>query len=270
MMSHLPKWRKITFAGVTSIILAIGVITFLESQESGDIVPGEAVESVATLPQSQGNDEALFAPSEQGVLAPEEQKVAESFSNASLPKSSVILVPFLVQAPFANWDALHEDACEEASLLMIKHYLDNKPILSQADGDEEIREMVAYEEENGYGLSITLRELSKIASDHYSISGGRVAIDFTIDDLKKEIVAGRPVIIPASGKDLPNPNFRNGGPNYHMLVVTGYDEDEFITNDPGTKNGEGYRYKYGDLYDAVHDWDPGNISNGQKAYLVFD
>ena len=44
-----------------------------------------------------------------------------------------------------------------------------------------------------------------------------------------------------------------------MLLVIGYDyvTDEFITNEPGTKHGEGYRYKRDILYDAIRDYPSG-------------
>jgi hypothetical protein len=42
-----------------------------------------------------------------------------------------------------------------------------------------------------------------------------------------------------------------------MLIIRGFNEDKFITNDPGTKRGEAYRYRFGDLLWAVHDWTGG-------------
>jgi hypothetical protein len=70
------------------------------------------------------------------------------------------------------------------------------------------------------------------------------------------LVSGKLVIIPAAGRLLGNPNFSGQGPIYHMLVVRGFDNKtgEFITNDPGTRKGEGYRYKYSVLINAIHDW----------------
>jgi hypothetical protein len=189
--------------------------------------------------------------------------------SGNLPNKTLINVPFLAQAPFGIWDPLHEDACEEASFIMEKHFLDKTP-LSASSGDQEIQKMIAYENKNGYGISITLEELNKIAKDYYNLSTGRVEKNITNDDIKKELAAGHPVIVGAAGKILPNPNFRNGGPNYHMLVVKGYDSSGFITDDPGTRKGEGFRYTYQALFNAIHDWDPNNIMNGQKNYLVFD
>src|ERR1043166_5721644 len=42
--------------------------------------------------------------------------------DASLPASLLLPVPFTPQAPYANWDQLHNEACEEASSLMAGAY----------------------------------------------------------------------------------------------------------------------------------------------------
>jgi hypothetical protein len=187
-----------------------------------------------------------------------------------LPGQVKLGVPFLAQAPFGIWDPLHEDACEEASLIMAKYFFDKNKNLTPTAGDVEIIKMVRYEEQNGYGLSITMEQLAEIIRDYYGIRNYRIEKNITAEDIKKELAEGRPVIVPAAGKILPNPNFRNGGPLYHMLVVIGYDKNGFITNDPGTRKGEGFRYTFNALYNAIHDWNGGDVLNGQKTYLVFD
>jgi len=53
---------------------------------------------------------------------------------------------------------------------------------------------------------------------------------------------------------LNNPNFKQPGPIYHMLVIKGYNSWEFITNDPGTRKGNSFKYPYSTLINAVHDW----------------
>lgn len=201
----------------------------------------------------------------------EEEKVSEELTaERILPGEVLIAVPFLSQAPFANWDPLHEDACEEASLIMLKYFLTGTKTVSKETGEEEIQALIKYEAENDFGLSITLTELNNLAKSYYGLDSGRVEIDITTEKIKEELRAGRPVIVGAAGKILDNPNFKNGGPIYHMLVIKGYDESGFITNDPGTRKGEGFRYTETNLFAAIHDWDENNILNGQKAYLVFD
>jgi len=186
-----------------------------------------------------------------------------------LPKEVIINVPYTRQAPFSVWDDLHEDACEEASLLMVKHFIDGIKISSKQSIENEIVDLVNFEKENGYGLSITLDQLNKIAYEKYGMNG-KVVKNITVDEIRRELANGNPVIVGAAGKILPNPYFRNGGPVYHMLVIKGYDDKDFITNDPGTMKGDGFKYSFNDLINAIHDWDPHNIMNGQKNYLVFN
>ncbi|MBU1911108.1 hypothetical protein KKG16_01695, partial [Patescibacteria group bacterium] len=88
--------------------------------------------------------------------------------------------------------------------------------------------------------------------------------------IKEELIKGNPIIIPAAGRDLDNPYFSGEGPWYHMLVIKGYDKKRFITNDPGTRRGEGYKYEYSVLLNAVHDWTgiKEDIRNGDQIMLV--
>jgi len=186
------------------------------------------------------------------------------------PKSFSLDVAFISQAPYAVWDALHEDACEEASLIMIRYYQNNIKSISKETAEKEIQDMIKYESSANFDPSITLSELNAVAANYYKLNHGRIVRNPTVDQIKAEILAGRPVMIPAAGKILPNPNFRNGGPNYHMLVIKGYNETGFITNDPGTRKGNNFWYSYDDLMNAIRDWNPDDILTGQRAYLVFD
>jgi uncharacterized protein YvpB len=193
-----------------------------------------------------------------------------STTNQEILDKVNIDVPFTVQAPTANWDATHEEACEEASLIMVQHYIKGTKFDSTDSADQEILALIGWETQNGYALDVTTSQLSQIASSYYGIKSGRVKTGATIDDIKRELSAGRPVVVGAAGKVLPQPNFRDGGPNYHMLVITGYNKNGFITNDPGTRKGQGFRYTFDGLFNAVHDWNPNNILDGGKDYLVFD
>lgn len=187
-----------------------------------------------------------------------------------LPEQAKLKVPFLVQAPYANWDPLHEDACEEASLLMVASFLNKVSVDSDDLGDEEIQKLVGYETKNNYQPSVSLENLNLIANDYFKLSTGRIEETVTTESIKKEIASGKPVIIPAAGRVLPNPYYKQPGPNYHMLVVIGYDKNGFITNDPGTKRGQDFYYKTQDLLKSIHNWDENNILNGESKYLVFD
>ena len=189
--------------------------------------------------------------------------------SACTKKPTVILdVPFMSQSPFAVWDPLHEEACEEMSLIMVHHFLSGKP-LSPEDAETEVQEMVAWQTAHNYAVDVSVAELGAIAASIYGHSF-RVLNDVTADMLRQELDLGNPVIIPAAGRALYNPNFRGEGPFYHMLVVTGYSEDGFFTNEPGSKKGGQYWYSTDVLMNALHDWTgvKQEIATGAKTALV--
>lgn len=189
----------------------------------------------------------------------------------TLPAEINLAVPFIVQAPFANWDAIHEDACEEASAIMVNVVYKGIKSISQDEAEKQIQALTEWEIKRfGYFEDTTAAETALMMQEYYGLAGAQVIYNITVEDIKKELVAGRPVIIPAAGKLLGNPNFRNGGPPYHMLVIKGYTKTGlFIVNDPGTKRGADYTYTVETLYNAIHDWvKDGDILDGRKAMIV--
>jgi hypothetical protein len=190
----------------------------------------------------------------------------------NIPDKIIISVPFATQAPLANWDALHEEACEEASLIMLKYYLDDKR-LTPSIAEEVIQRMVEFEIKN-YGdyKDSTAEQIVKLAEDFYGIQNLKVIYDFPKEDLKKYLAEGNPMIVPAAGRELGNPNFTAPGPLYHNLVLIGYDKNTIITNDPGTRKGRGYTYDIDVLYNAIHDFPgkPEDITQGRKAMIVLE
>ncbi len=189
-----------------------------------------------------------------------------------VPESYDIKIPFISQAPFGVWDELHDDACEEASLLLIHYYLQNiNPSKNQMDLD--IRALVDYQiEKYGKHKDLTSKEVVDLAHEYLKYQDVRIVYDFTWGDLKKEISQNKPVIIPAVGRLLNNPYFTAPGPIYHMLVIRGYNQTHLITNDVGTRRGEAYTYTYDVLDDAIHDWtgDYDTILSGRRAYIVIN
>lgn len=209
-----------------------------------------------------------------------EKKNGKNFQNNEREEKSVLpaeinlFVPFATQAPFKNWDKTHEETCEEAAVLMIYGFYNGVKKYLHQEIEESYQKTIEWEKKNfGYFEDTTVEETAEILSDFYSFKNVKVYYDITVDDIKKAVAEGRPVILPTAGKILPNPYFRNGGPLYHMLVVKGYTQDgRFITNDPGTNTlGENLTYRYADLYRAIHDWRPDReILKGRKAMIVIE
>jgi hypothetical protein len=221
------------------------------------------------------------------VVPPKEEIIKQEIIDANgevakkeeitIPGKILVKVPFTSQAPFGIWDERREEACEEASLVMLNAYLSGKKGLTRDEAEKEIQQIIDYEIKNfgGYKDSDT-EETIKLAEGFYNPPAGgknlKAVYDFNKIELKKELAKGNPIIIPAAGRELGNPNFKQPGPLYHMLVLTGYSGDEIITNDPGTRKGEGYRYDIDVLYGAIHDFpgDKNRILEGRKAMIVIE
>ncbi len=181
-------------------------------------------------------------------------------------------IPFTSQAPYAVWDELHDRACEEAAIIMVYYYLAGKE-LNKEIAEKEILSMVNWQVENWDGhFDLSAEQIAQLFMNYYSYKDIEMVYDFTIEDIKKELAQGNPVIIPAAGQLLKNPYFTPPGPEYHILVIKGYDDDksEFITNDPGTKHGADFRYSYQTLENAIHDFNDGDVLNGRKVMIVVE
>lgn len=179
-------------------------------------------------------------------------------------------VPFTSQAPDANWDKLHDEACEEASLIIAKYYLENKTLTKDL-AEQEIQAQVAWEI-NYFGShkNLTAAETVTLAQKFYNLNNLSTKNISNIGDIKKEISQGHLLITPTAGRLLGNPNFRNPGPVYHMLVISGYTIDKFITQDVGTRNGQNYIYSQEVLFNAIHDWTgtDATIAGGVKNIIT--
>ncbi len=181
-------------------------------------------------------------------------------------------VPFTSQAPFGIWDDIHEEACEEASLIMVKFYLDKKQ-LNPKIAEEEIQKLIEFQlKEYGDYKDSNMERLLQIGKKYYEMENLRVVYNFSKEDLKRNLQEGKIMIAPTAGRRLGNPFFTPPGPLYHNLVLKGFKHNEIITNDPGTKRGNSFGYNIDVLYDAIFDF-PGkkeDIEKGKKAILVVD
>lgn len=200
----------------------------------------------------------------------------------ALPEPSVPrpigTVPFTSQAPLAEWEErVFQDACEEASLLMAIAWAegDGRTVIPR---DEARRTILEYSDETfrlfGDGTYDTSAE--DTAALGRALAPGvpfEARTGITADDIVSALEAGWLVIVPADGQKLGNPNFTRPGPERHMVLVIGYDAvtQEFITNDPGTRLGQGYRYDEDGFFAAIRDYATGDhapISGVTKSMIT--
>lgn len=215
------------------------------AKQYSDVIASESASSADEVKQSQNQDGIASAARRIGGLPRND--------STTIPLEYSLAVPFQSQAPTSDWGMPYQEACEEASLIMADAFF-NKRSLTVGEMDERIKILVDWETKKfGYYEDTTAAEVVVIAKEYFGLRA-EVDSDVSVDNIKKYLSQNKLVLVPAAGKVLPNPNFRNGGPLYHMLVIRGYTPDKFITNDPGTRKGEEFVYKYQDLLNAVHDW----------------
>ncbi|MFH1426318.1 MAG: C39 family peptidase [Candidatus Kerfeldbacteria bacterium] len=188
-----------------------------------------------------------------------------------VPEPLLLSVPFQPQAPFADWNAPYNEACEEAILVMLEYYYQGRP-LSAEDAKEKIDQLVYWQNTNyGYYEDTGVELTGRMFKSNYGRSY-RTSTNVSVSSIIGELEKGHPVIIPVSGRDLGNPHFKGAGPIYHMILIIGYDNGVFITHDPGTRYGAFYRYDATRLVAAIHDLTnpESDIRNGQPKYLVIE
>jgi hypothetical protein len=192
--------------------------------------------------------------------------------SATVPTTFNLAVPFTSQAPYGNWDALHEDACEEASFYMAMQFFDGNKTenLDAATTDKVLYDMVDKETALSMGYSISAAEAVTFIASYTDDFKAKIVENPTADDIKKLVSQGIPVIVPAAGRELHNPFFTGEGPLYHMLLIRGYTADSFITNDPGTRHGKNYTYKIPVLMSAIGDWNNGNPPDGASRIIILE
>lgn len=182
-------------------------------------------------------------------------------------------VPFIVQAPFGNWDnPIFQDACEEASILMAVAWIKNTGKISPKEAEKQILEIVDFENAAfGYNANTNLFKAKQIFEEKFNIKTISIKEKITLEEIISQLENGNIILLPAFGQMLKNTYYTQPGPVAHMLVVTGYDSDtgKLITNDPGTKRGGGYLYNQKVLFDAIWHYPSGadHLSAPERAKM---
>lgn len=220
-----------------------------------------------------GPDEADFK-SDVPITRPslEERIVLAEIKNEpeALPKVINLDVPFYVQAPDGDWSLPWKEACEESSITLAYYYLAEETLSKEAF-KEDVLSLVDWQQENfGDYLHTTVDQTAQMLEGHFGFTDFRILEDPSIEDLKRELAMGNLIVAPFAGRMLKNPFYSGEGPYYHMLVIKGYDEENFITNDVGTKRGKDFIYSYEITMEALHDYHPSNIRNSAKKVLALE
>lgn len=193
-----------------------------------------------------------------------------SINAQSVHANAALDVPFTIQIPNGKWVQPFKDACEETSLLMVEAFYNHTIFTDKQETRKKIEALVDLEDKMfGFNEDTDAKIIARMINDFMPFEA-HVADDPTVEMIKKEIDAERLVIVPANGRLLPNPYFKNPGPLYHVIVIVGYDNirKEFITNDPATRHGKNFRYAFDTLMRANADWAT-DLQGARAKKMVF-
>jgi len=202
--------------------------------------------------------------SQQGALPGESPETAAGLAEA--PSELNLKMTFYAQAPFGNWDYPWQEACEEASILLVANtYFDYQWTREQFN--DQILKMVDWENKYFGDYKHTDVDETVVMLKKYLKLDSVVHENPTFEDVQKTLAKGHIIVMTFAGKHLGNPFFKNGGPIYHAMVIKGYKAGEkIITEDVGTRNGEDYVYSWETIDNALHDYyQP--IENGAKRMI---
>lgn len=189
----------------------------------------------------------------------------------SLPETFNNYVPFTSQAPTGVWDPFHDEACEEASLAMAHYYLDKRDVVFSKEAEKDIQ-YIGSKMKSGGMEDLPVVDVKAAAENLYGYKDWKIIDKPNVQDIENKLAQGNIIIIPLAGREIGNPYYRSPGPLYHMLVISGYDNKKgvFITQDPGTKRGKDFTYKFDTLLKANHDFpgDKNKIKEGAPKILV--
>jgi len=254
------KW--IVWVIIVACVLVAGVFLWRHFSEI------KLAEEKAGLPPPQAANNTESGVMNNKLWTKTEISETQTVIQTPIPEELNLDMPFTTQAPSANWDATHEEACEEAAVLMAGRYFEGRGISGDVDAEAGLQEIIDWENKNlGFFESTTAEETARVIEKIYSLKT-KIIENPTANQIKQAIADGKLVLVPAAGRELGNPFYKSPGPLYHMLLIKGYTPTQFITNDAGTRRGENYPYKIETILVANHDWNGGDVMGGARRVIV--
>ena len=272
------KIKMAKISKIFLIFLSLGMLFLLARHTSPSQEPWKLEKDLVQLASS---TEEIVGENKENVdleeLKLETEKEGKNSEESPQKKDFILLdVPFLAQSPLGEWDdQRQQDGCEEASSLIAMLWVQGEKEITKDEARKKILEIAQYEliKYQSYRDTSASSTLERIIKGYFHYDEAEVKYDIAAADIIAELEKGNLVIVPANGQALGNPHFTGEGPDRHMLVVIGYDfkTQEFITQDPGTRQGKHYRYDEKVLFNAIRDYPTGDhlpITEKRKAMIV--
>lgn len=246
----LAHWATTTLFTIV-LIAAIGFRVYeMHTQAPRTIDAPEPLVNTPQLPQENAPEVPVPAQNPQAP-PPEEKPNPSSVVNINMA--------YINESPDGSWKGSWKNGCEEAAIAMVDYYYQGVKSVSISDAMVYMQHLFDAQKTKwgSDANSDAARNLFLIETE--TAFDARIVDNPTLEQIKAEVDAGRPVITHHHGFDLKNKNipFLATGSSYHVVVVKGYDEfnKQFIVHDTGdSKEGEDHRYDYTIFMNSLHDY----------------
>lgn len=186
-------------------------------------------------------------------------------------------VPFIPEAPDGLMVKPWNNSCEEASTAMLDEYYfgNHQKTITKTKAKQLILSYIAIENSIfGFNADTNATEMNKVINEFSKYFEAKIKTNPTLNEIKNELLAERPVIALLYGKNLENPriHFARNGSYYHTIVIKGFDDEtnEFIVNDNGDfEQGLDLRYSYDTIMGALRDFDRKTRKTVKPATVLF-
>ncbi len=169
-----------------------------------------------------------------------------------------LTVPFISQAPLGDWKAPWAEYGEEAVILMVQKA--GEELGSARSTSTELLNLDKWiTSRYGFTPKLSAQQTLEVITDNVG-KEAFLSQELSESSLKAFLDQGNLIILPVNGRTLENPHYTKPGPEHHMLLITGYNENGFVTHDPGTAYGKNFEYNTKTLIASIQDLDGGRVA----------
>jgi len=186
--------------------------------------------------------------------------------SSSQAQAMELRVPQVSQVPDGAWVAPWDEACEEASTVMVNGFYERKKTISKETSKQLMQRMIDWENATFKNNQDTNAEETVQLIQQFGSFNASIKRNPSLADIKAELDAQHPVIAMVDLYKFYTE--RSQGDSYHVFVIVGYDDKakEFIVNDPGRDQR---RYSYDRLMNALHDYNKTSKEGDGEPTVLF-
>ncbi len=178
-------------------------------------------------------------------------------------------VLFYSQAPFGNRNEPYQNACEEASVLLAYYYA-TRQTPTKKQYNKDLLNLLAREQNNiGHHKKTTLDQFLYLTHEYLKFPNAYILENADLDEIKREISKWNIIVASFRWDEIYNFHYSANGPDYHVILLKGYDENNFITHDVGTVRWDNRKYPFEMIMDALAYGNKNDLKHPGNKVIIF-